>query len=827
MSMENIVKAASVNGVRLLLCFCTFNSLYAQDMRVPRKQLPAKPSIENQSLNLISIQSMNIETELLADFLKRGNLVADAGDVQNNLVVDDIIFSDEYDDSEIDPSLYEEENLKQEPVETVQQNNIETVETEPVETENILEVDDVLVTGEKEGSPVEPISTLEGDELTKELGSTLGETLQNQAGVHNATFGPGVGMPVIRGMTGSRIQILQGSMGNYDASSVSPDHAVTIEPLLAKEIKILRGPDTLRYSGNAMGGAIDVKTARIPDWFPENGIEAAYETRYDTNSELFANVFKIDAGKGPLVVHLDGYERSSNNIEIPGNALKEDAVLEQFGNLVEFDNTNGEVLNSDTESTGYSIGSSLVFEKGFIGAAVNIIDNNYGIPPGGIPPHNDDPTITEVTPENLRIDMEQTRWDVHAEIYDVILGIDSISFKVANIDYAHDEVARGVPVTSFNSKATEVRMEMEYSYNENWKGNVGYQWSEQDWTDPDFGATGTESFLIPSDIIKNSFFFIQSADFEKLNIKAGFRRESQLIRSDIESAVVFNSPPAIPIPQKYHHKSNSGSIAAQYNFTEQLSFRMSLTKSERTPAVQELLSLGPHFATRTYEIFNLFLVNETSSNIDLGLAFQNKHLDFAINLFHNDIENYIYLERLSGGLAFYDIEARRPQGNCVQLSGCLLTYGYQQQDANFFGYETELKLRAPKLYNIETEFGIFSDYVRGFFDKDNAAGDVPRLPPRRAGLFMNNSWRSFDFNIRWTHGFAQHRAGLEETKTDSYERLDLGLSFNKLLNLGNEIMFFLKAKNLTDAEIRHSTSFLRNFTPEPGRSLELGLRWSF
>ena len=720
----------------------------------------------------------------------------------------EIIFSDEYyEESEIDPSIYLEES----PLLDVDDVNINIDNI----NETIIE-EDITVIGEQE-EPVKPSSTLDGAELTRELGSTLGESLQNQPGVHNATFGPGVGLPVIRGMSGSRVQILQGSMGTYDASSVSPDHAVTIEPLLAEEITILRGPDTLRYSGTAMGGAVDVKTGRIPDSLTTDGFDGAFETRYDTNSELFANVFKIDTSKGPFAFHLDGYDRSSNNIDIPGSALNEPAVLEQFGNLIEFENTQGTVLNSDSESTGYSIGSSLVLNQGFIGVAVNELDNNYGIPPGGIPPHNDDPTIVEVTPENLRIDMQQTRWDATAEIYDVLMGIESLSIKVANIDYNHAELSRGQPATTFDSKATEARIEMEYSHNEIWQGVVGYQWSEQN-----FGAVGVESFIPYSDIERKNFFIIESVSLNNVNFDIAYRYESQKIVPEDDVRILFGVL-VDDIPDNFDHTARSISSAFQFDMTDELSLRLSATKAQRTPAVQELLSLGPHFATRTYELGNYFLENEESFNLDIGITYRTPVFDFSLNAFRNKISDYIYLER---GNLFYDIETGGPIGNCVQLTGCLPFYGYFQQDANFFGYETQFRFRPPIVYGIDSEIGIFSDYVRGYF-KEDGAGDVPRLPPQRVGIFLDSSWRYLDFNFRWTHAFEQNRPGLEESETDGYDRVDIGINFNPSINNSNDLMVFLKAKNITDAEIRHSTSFIRNFTPEPGRSFEFGLRWVF
>ncbi len=698
----------------------------------------------------------------------------------------------------------------------------EIVDSNEDQSDDFEALDEITVSGEKSNNQLQPKSIMQGDALTREMGTTLGETLQNQLGVHNATFGPGVGLPVIRGMSGSRVQVLQGSMGIHDASSVSPDHAVAIEPLLAEEIEIFRGPASFRYGGTALGGAVNVKTGRIPEWRPENNFDGAVETRYDSNTNQNTKVFKIDAGKGPLVIHVDGYDRRSKTVQIPGTPLDETNVLAQFGNLVEFnsDNTPSAVANTDTKSSGVSLGSSLVFNQGFAGIAYNELDNNYGIPAGGVPPHNDDPTITVVTPENLRIDMKQKRWDAEAQLFDVLPRFESLTFKASNINYNHVEVARGIPATTFDSRANEANIELAYNHTDSLQATLGYRWTEQT-----FGAEGVESFIPPADIAIKSIYLIESLSLDRLNLDFAYRRESSRVSPVQDSIIAAGIPVTLT---DHYNKAYSVSAAIEYALTDQLNLRFAMTKAERPPAVQELISIGPHFATRSFVIGNSLLEVEEANNIDIGLSYINSIFDFKVNVFRNRVDNYIYQDNRPFGptLFFYDIEARQIQASCVQLTQCLSVFGYNQQNAMFYGYESELKFYLPNMFDAETQIGVFSDFVRGYFTEDGA-GDVPRLPPARFGATIESTWRSFDFYARWTSALAQKRAGLNETATAGYDRFDLQLSYKPSMDIGDETVLFLKAKNIGDAEIRHSTSFLRNFTPEPGRSIEAGLRWSF
>ena len=611
--------------------------------------------------------------------------------------------------------------------------------------------EELIVIGDQREGSLKPSSVLKGDELRREVGSTLGETLANELGVYNATFGPGVGLPVIRGMSGSRVRIMQGSIGSLDVSSLSPDHAVTIEPLLAEEIEITRGPGALRYGGDAMGGAVDIKLGRIPDARPKRGIDGAHEIRYDSNPTYYASVFKADAGKGPFVVHVDGFVRDGDGIGIPGNALDESAVLQQFGNLVEFENTNGFVANSDNTGSGLTLGGSLVSDRGYIGIAVNKMDNRYGIPPGGLPPHSDDPTVTEPTPENLRIDMNQTRWDVAAQLNNPLPHIESLSFTSGYVDYRHFELARGLPSTLFESIGRESRVELRHKYSDVWSGTLGYQWS-----DLEVGALGVESYIPTSDISRRAAYAIQSFSVWGAKLELAARRESSLIEPQEETRTVSGAE--VPLPEEIKRVGRSLSGAVEIPLGGRAGIRVGFTRSDRTPAIQEMLSIGPHFATRTFDIGKPELEIERSNNLDIGLTYRGELFDLDFDVYRNRIEDYIYQEHFP--VFFYVIETRKPIDRCVSITNCIPFFTYFQRDALFTGYEAEVKFRPPRFYGIDTELGVFSDYVRGYFIKEGA-GDVPRLPPRRAGLTAAARWQNFDAKARWTHAFDQDRAGIK------------------------------------------------------------------
>ncbi|TXI17442.1 MAG: hypothetical protein E6Q62_09005 [Nitrosomonas sp.] len=172
----------------------------------------------------------------------------------------------------------------------------------------------------------DPIRKLENRELRIRTSETLGKTLEREMGVSNLSYGPGVGQPVIRGMSGPRVRIMQNGIGAHDLSALSPDLAVAFETMLADSITVLRGPATLRYGGNAIGGMVDIKHQRIPDKIPLNGAAGRMDFRYDHNSSDKSGMIGLDIGKGNFAIHVDYFQRSSNNTHIPGAALDEAAI---------------------------------------------------------------------------------------------------------------------------------------------------------------------------------------------------------------------------------------------------------------------------------------------------------------------------------------------------------------------------------------------------------------------------------------------------------------------------------------------------------------------
>lgn len=701
---------------------------------------------------------------------------------------------------------------------------------------SVVELETVEVSAPAPENSASPqASALKGRALQLQQSDTLGKTLEQTLGVSNASFGPGVGLPVVRGLTGSRVRMLQGGIGSHDASSLSPDHAVAIEPLFAEEITVLRGPETIRYGGNAIGGIVDVKDNRIPERLPKKLISGALESRYDTNGEGTNSAFKVDIGKDALALNIAGFFRSRGDTQIPGQALDEAYIQQQFG-LSGVNNVFGTIPNTDNENLGGSVGLSWLGDKGMAGFAVSHTDNRYGVPKGShaLDPNHLEGGLELILPQiedlsgfedvlgeqalfpNVRIAMRQTRYDFKTEWYDLLPGIERVTLRYGLVDYQHTELERGLPFTTFNNEVGEGRFEVENQSIDNLRGVVGLQWINRD-----FSALGVETYVPETQQDSLGFYTTQTYTWDQLEFKAGFRSEQTWLDPTASSLKLRGSAlPATPLPDSLKFQAESVSLAAKWAFLEQANLTLTLNRSKRSPDIQELLSLGPHLSTRSFDIGNVGLNNETVNMIDLGIDWQAERLGFRANAYYNQTDDFIY-QRNTG--LVYEVDTEVIRQRCVSAAECVPMYAYDQRDATFIGYEAELKGTLAKTSTGDVSLTLFSDYVRGTFNDS----DVPRLPPLRFGAelgFGNDTWNTA---LRYTRSESQVRAGLNENPTHGFHALTATADYQLKMDEAMQLSLFAKASNLLDEEMRSSVSFLRNYAPEPGRSFVFGLKATF
>jgi len=277
-------------------------------------------------------------------------------------------------------------------------------------------------------------SVLVSDQLRRSALATLGDTLAATPGVNATYYGPGASRPIIRGLGGDRVRMLDNGVGSLDASNVSPDHNVSVEPLLVDRIEVLRGPATLLYGSSAVGGVVNVIDNRIPSAAPEHPISGRTEFRFDSAANERTGVLAVTAGGPAFAVQLNGLRTATDDVSIPGYADPANPA------------DRGTLVNSAISTKKFSLGGTRFGESGSLGVAVSEYDTVYGVPVG----------------EPINIDMQQRRADLRAERTRSFGIFKSARFRLGLADYRHAEVdaTTGRPNTTFKNKAYEGRLEL-------------------------------------------------------------------------------------------------------------------------------------------------------------------------------------------------------------------------------------------------------------------------------------------------------------------------------------------------------------------------------
>ena len=665
--------------------------------------------------------------------------------------------------------------------------------------DDIYKLDDVVITstGIKQATSksARPVTVLSGDGLRTKVGQTIGETLKNEPGITSQSFGPGVGTPVIRGQSGPRVRVLQNSLGNNDVSSMSPDHANGVNPIIAERIEVLRGPSTLLYGNGAIGGVVNVIDNRIPEQVPDKLLGGALEQRYDSASTETSSALKLEGGKDMFAYHLDGFYRDQGNVHIGGQQIDESAARATDPTLEGtpvLENPDGVINNSNARSRGGSAGASVIGDVGLVGAAINSLENNYGIPPNGTgsPP--------------VRIQMNQTKYDFKGQLNKPFALADAVRIKFGYTDYKHVELEGGTPATTFLNKSYESRLELEHQPIGIVKGTLGFQS-----VNSQFSALGSEAIVPKSDIDSYGLFAVESFAIGDFTYELGVRGEWQGIAPE----ETYSSVSYLPI---------SGSVSALWDITKQHQLSLSVTQSQRAPQIQELFSNGIHEATQSYELGDPDLQKEISYNLDLGYRFNADWMTTEINLFHNWANDYIYQQQVNN---VFNEDLDDFEATCSGPSGaCLPVLQSTQANAVFRGFEAQTVFPLMENRYGAIDLTLFGDYTRGTL---NQGGDVPFMPPLRYGLQLSYEKNDWSTDARLTRGEPQNHAGENQSNTPGYLLLNLGAQYHLATFHDSEVMLFARGKNMLNENIRNSTSYLRNFAPEPGRSAEIGIRLNY
>ena len=682
----------------------------------------------------------------------------------------------------------------------------------------------------------EAVAVLDGEVLEQAITETIGATVARQPGIHSASFGEAVGRPVIHGMSGPRVRVMEDRIDVMDVSVTSGDHAVTTDPFVAERVEVIKGPSALLYGSGAIGGVVDVQTGRIPRE-QRQGVEGRGVLRAADNGNATGGALRLDGGGGAFSWHVDGFYRDSDEYDIPGfaeSARRHAAEEHEEDEHHDEDEHHGEdedehhdededehheeeeeevfgvLPGSDAKARGGAFGFSWVGERGFAGLAASRLDYDYGLP-GGTHAHeheehhDEDEEHHEGEDEHhegedehheeeaegeegtVTLALEQTRVDFETAFAEPFGDFASLNVRIGRNDYEHLEIEPNAEIgTRFANRSHEGRVELVRNAS-GWRSVFGMQFGQRD-----FSALGEEAFVPPVQTNTLGAFWLGERPVGRFELETGARAER-----------VRHTPSVGPEKRFTMFSASVGVAAARDAF----SLGVHGGYSARAPGAEEMYSNGAHLATQTFEIGDPNLDAEKALRGAVTLAWRGERGTVHATAYLAAWQDYIYQ------FATGEMEDELP----------VLRYG--QEDAFHRGLDLQARFEVA-------QFGGGSLAVSGIFDTVAATIDVsgndqlPRIPPARAGVGLHLERGQLRADLDYLRVFDQNDVADFELPTDGYDDLRLYIAVDLPVSRA-DARIFLHGRNLTDAEQRHHTSYVKDLAPARGRTLELGVRMAF
>ncbi len=644
----------------------------------------------------------------------------------------------------------------------------------------------------------EPVGVLQGRDLLLKRQPTLGESLDGEVGVSSTYFGPNASRPVIRGLGGFDIRLLNNGIGLIDASAASPDHAVAVSPFVVERMEIVRGPAAVMYGGAAIGGVVNTIDSRIALQPPQQAVSGVASYSYGSQNSQSAGGGRVDAGNDRFAVHADAHASRNSDLKIPGSAWTA-PVQAARGERGPEDT----LPNSQGDSQAYGFGATAFLDqRGYLGVSYGRFTTDYG-------------TVAE---PSVTIDLKQESWNLAGELRDTVPGLKALRLKYGHNDYTHTEFDDGAPGTVFDSKGWNLRFEGVHQPIGRLEGAIGAEFGRMD-----FSAEGEEAF-VPSTRTRTAAAFVyEELRHDAWRFSTGARIESAEI--DAEPFEAAGQPGG-----SVRFTPFGAALGAVYGIDRDWSLGASVQYTQRAPSAQELFADGPHLATNQFEVGDRSLRKVSATSFDLTLRRRGQGVTGAVTGFHADYSNYIALYPTGIWRNPEDrSSAPGPEPIVDPDSGEEITpleqFDYRQVKARFYGIEAQATIPLSKLGPGDLSMRLQADYVRAT-DRSNGGG-LPFIPPLRVGLAFGYEGGGFAAAVGGMFAAAQSRVPEPQSTTPGYADVFVNASYRWQSTGGTTLETFVQATNLLDQTIRYSTSNLKDIAPAGGRAVLAGMRGSF
>ena len=657
----------------------------------------------------------------------------------------------------------------------------------------------IVITGTKRpaGDVLGNVSVLGEEELAHDLKPSLGDTLADLPGVSASSFGPTASRPILRGLSGERAGVLVDGLSSLDLSASDPDHAVTINPLTADRIEVLRGPGALLYGSSAIGGVVNVIDSRIPRKLPE-GVDADVLLNYGTAAnERSGNAgVEVPLG-GHFVAHADAAYSKYDDLHVGGHLLSEplrrQAQASPDPDIRALADLKGTLPNTAGRVDDAAAGLAYVDGELNIGLSYNHHDAKYGVPIR----FSLDPNIE---PEEPTIDAHQDRGDARVNV--PIGGLFKIfEFRAGISRYHHAELeADGAVGSRFYSNGGELRADVVQNERGGWGGTTGVQYQRQD-----ARIRGDEKYLPDSRKRNLGLFTLQTVTKGPIRFEGGARIEFARLNADEDSTIAENGGPIGATPISRSFTPISLSAGANYDLVNDWRVGLSFSHSERAPAIDELFSNGPHGGSQQFLVGNPDLKLEKSNGAELSVHRTTGPVHVQASVYYNHYSNFIF---------------QAPTGT---IADDLPMYDYREGKAEYYGFELESDVKFGKALGIDWGGELTTDAVRA---RIKHFGNAPEIPPFRVLAGLTGTRGQVDGRVEVERTSSQHKVAPNETPTPGYTMVNASFDWHPFA-ANPELTLSLSGNNLFDVDARRHSSDLKDVAPLAGRDIRFTARLGF
>jgi iron complex outermembrane receptor protein len=698
-----------------------------------------------------------------------------------------------------------------------------------VTSEQVIEETVVVTSALVDTSSIDqPLYVIDGSEILDGATTSLGEAIDGYLGISIADYGSGVGQPIIRGMSGSRVKILKNGMVNRDVSFLGADHLNDLDLNDINQIEIVKGPSSLLYANGSIGGIINVVDDCIAQMdFDGAEFAAGYESQSvnDGNTEYFNYKNNINGFNFNF-----GFKNTEfGNYEIPhGAVLHEEDHDEDHGDE-HGDEHMGYLENTDYLSEATKFGVSKTGDWGYFGISVDNIESIYGIPfhgdEHGDEDHGDEHGDEDHDDEEGHDEHEGERIFSTTDSESLTLKgsynvngalVNKVDYTFRSSDYSlteahaeeHDDEDHGdeheehAP-TVFLNDSKEYGAIFDVS-----KDDLSRKISFN-FVDEDTSIFGEEAFMNPANSREITLGYFMSKEFDAYSVDFGLRLD-QIGRTGSVSHEDGDN-------ENFNIEDTTSSFALNIgrNLNDNLEMTLGFASVERLPSVIELFMNGPHLATGRFEVGDPNLKSETSNNFDITFNYEKDNYYAYASFFINDVDNYIAL--------MDEDEDHHDDHDDDHGHGNLIHANYMQENAEFDGYEIEIG-RTVELGSGELTLSYGRDVVNAQFSDGH---NVPRINPARNIYSLSYKQNDLIFKLHLKDVEKQNDFGEGESATEGYQMLDSRLT--KTFSPGGKTVLKVSifGNNLLDEVARNHSSFVKDEVPLPGRNYGVKFNLTF